>query len=60
MYQKIKEIAKSKKISINQIEKTLGISQGSLCKWGEVKPSFDKVAGVAKILEVPIEELING
>lgn len=60
MYQKIKEIAKSKNISINQIETTLGIAQGSLCKWGKVKPSFDKVVDVAKMLDVSIEELIEG
>lgn len=59
MYKKIKKIAKSKKISINQIELTLGIAQGSLCKWNEVKPSYDKVLGVAKILGVSVEELVS-
>lgn len=57
LYQKIKEIAKEKKIPIYKIEEQLEIAQGSICKWGSISPSYDKVVGVAKILGISVEEL---
>lgn len=36
-----------------------GISQGSICKWDDVKPSFDKVVKVAKLLGIDIKELTD-
>ena len=34
MYDKIKNICKKKKITISKLEEDLGLSQGSVCKWG--------------------------
>lgn len=59
LYQKIKAIAKNKKIPIYKIEEELKIAKGSICKWGDVSPSYDKVVGVAKILNISVEELTN-
>lgn len=59
LYEIIKAIAKEKKIPIYKIEEELGIAQGSLCKWNEIKPSYDKVVNVAAILDVSVEELVN-
>ena len=54
LYEKIKAIAREKKIPIYKIEEELGISQGSICKWNEIKPSYDKVLRVAQILDVSV------
>lgn len=59
LYQKIKVIAKEKGIAISEIERKCKFSQGSICKWNEVNPSFDKVVSVAECLEIPISELAN-
>ena len=59
MYGRIKSIAKEKGIPIYKIEDELGISRGSICKWNTVKPSYDKVVGVSKILGVPIDEIVG-
>lgn len=59
LYQNIKSIADSKKISIRKIEIDTGIVLGSIYHWDEIKPSVDKVAKVAKYLGVTVEELIK-
>lgn len=59
LYTNIKKISKDKKIPVYVIEEKLNLARGSICKWNSVNPSFDKVVGVAQILGVSIEELIN-
>lgn len=59
LYKTIKHLAKSKKIPIYKIERELDISQGSICKWDKVKPSYDKICGVASILGVSVEEIVS-
>jgi len=58
MYEKIKEICKGRKITISKLEEDLGISQGSVCKWGVISPSVDKVKKVADYLGVDINKLL--
>lgn len=60
LYNRIKTLADSKKISILQIERECGITPSSIYHWNEVKPSYDKVVSVARFLEVSIEELLSG
>lgn len=57
IYQNIKSIADSKKISIRKIEQETGITLGSIYHWDEVKPSVDKVLKVANYLGTTVEEL---
>lgn len=59
IYQNIKKIAGEKRISIRKIEQEAEITPSSIYHWNEVKPSVDKVAKVAKVLEVSIEELLE-
>lgn len=59
IYQNIKAIADAKNISIRKIEKDTGIVLGSIYHWDDIKPSVDKVAKVAKYLDVTIEELLK-
>lgn len=56
---KVKELAKSKRIPIYKIEEECGFAQGSISRWNEINPSFDKVVKVANLLEVPISSLVE-
>ena len=58
LYDKIKEVAKSKRIPIYKIEEDCGFAQGSMCKWNDISPSWDKVKKVADYLNISITELI--
>ena len=59
IYQNIKSIAASQKVSIRKIEQDTGITLGSIYHWNDVKPSVDKVAKVANYLGVTVEELLK-
>lgn len=59
IYQNIKSIADSQKVSIRKIEQDTGITLGSIYHWNDVKPSVDKVAKVANYLGVTVEELLK-
>ena len=59
IYQNIKSIADSQKVSIRKIEQGTGITLGSIYHWNDVKPSVDKVVKVANYLGVTVEELLK-
>ena len=59
IYQNIKSIADSQKVSMRKIEQDTGITLGSIYHWNDVKPSVDKVAKVANYLGVTVEELLK-
>nr|DAH45877.1 MAG TPA: regulatory protein/DNA complex-sensing repressor [Bacteriophage sp.]DAK81747.1 MAG TPA: Regulatory protein [Bacteriophage sp.]DAR48764.1 MAG TPA: Regulatory protein [Bacteriophage sp.] len=59
IYQNIKSIADSQKVSIRKIEQDTGITLGSIYHWNDVKPSVDKVVKVANYLGVTVEELLK-
>ena len=48
LYDKIKEVAKTKSLSIYRIERDLGYSNGSLRKWNNSIPSATSLKKVAK------------
>lgn len=59
IYQNIKSIADSQKVSIRKIEQDTGITLGSIYHWNDVKPSVDKVVKVANYLGVTVEDLLD-
>ena len=59
IYQNIKSIADSQKVSIRKIEQDTGITLGSIYHWNDVKPSVDKVVKFANYLGVTVEELLK-
>ena len=59
LYNNVKEIAKSKGVPIYKIEEDLNFSSGSICKWNEIKPSYDKVVAVSNYLGVLVEDLVK-
>lgn len=47
-------------ISINKLEKEAGITRGSIAKWDDHAPSYDKVKKVADYFGVTVEYLLHG
>ena len=60
MYNKVKEIADKKNISIAELERMAGLSNGTIGKWRDGKNGvrFESVKAVAGALGVKIEALI--
>lgn len=59
IYDNIVKKAKEKKLSINSIEKKLGLGIGSICKWNSVSPTVKNLRAVAKTLECSIDDLLE-
>lgn len=59
LYEKIKELAKEKKVSIRQIEEKLHFGNGTLNRWRTITPSIDKVQKVADYFNVSIDYLLD-
>lgn len=57
--QNIKKICEEKGLSIAQLEKAAGLSNGAICKWNISIPKVDKLKMVADYLEVTVDELIR-
>ena len=60
IYERIKELADKKGISINALEDKLNISRGSLCKIDKHKPSSEKVSKLAKELDTTSDYILTG
>ena len=59
IYDKIKEVCKSKGVSVTPVERKAGLSNGAISKWNDVSPTVDKLNAVAKVLKVKIDTLLN-
>lgn len=55
IYDNIRTICEKKNISIKQVERELGFSNSSICKWNECEPSVWKVQKVADYLGVTMK-----
>ncbi|WYJ90206.1 hypothetical protein A5888_001934 [Enterococcus sp. 9E7_DIV0242] len=55
--QRIKELAFEKGISLAEIERSAGLSSGSITKWDKSSPSTDKLLKVATYLHVSMDYL---
>lgn len=58
-FDKVKALAAQKEMSYNKLEREAGLPRNSICKWASSTPSVDKVAAVAKVLDVSIDELMK-
>lgn len=59
MYEKIKLICKSKKVTISQLERDLGFAKGYISKLNNSSPSFERVQKIADYLNVSIKNFIE-
>lgn len=55
----IKDLAAQKKISVAELERTLGFGNGSISKWNKQSPSADKLKKVADYFGVTIDYLLG-
>lgn len=55
----IKDLAAQKKISVAELERTLGFGNGSISKWNKQSPSADKLKKVADYFGVSVDYLLD-
>ncbi len=60
MYDRIKELCKSKAINTEKLEAELGFSNGTINKWDTSRPSVDKLKAVADYFNVSMEYIMTG
>ena len=60
MYQRIKEMAKAKGLSIKALERAAGLRNGAISKWNGTRgPTISSLKPVANVLGVTVDELIK-
>ena len=59
MYQKIKDLCEKNNISVYYLEKELGLSTGSVCKWEKSIPRADTLSKVANYFGVSINYFLK-
>lgn len=59
VYEIVKKIADEKDMSIREIEQMSGIGNGTIGKWRTNSPRLDSLKAVAKVLGVPISDLLG-
>ena len=59
LYQKIRELALLKGVSIAELERSLDFANGSLKKWGKQSPSSERLKLVADYFEVTTDYLLG-
>ena len=60
MYERIKELCRTREITIADLEKTLGFGTRTIYNWTSHAPSVDKVIAVAEYFGVSIDYLVTG
>lgn len=55
----IKNLCKQNNITLGQMEKEVGLSQGLVSKWKDKTPSLDKIIDIADYFHVSIDEVIG-
>lgn len=58
IYQRIKDLANEKNISIRELESTLKLANGTVSKW-QNRANTEKLQKVADFFEVPIDSLLK-
>lgn len=60
LYENIKQLCRQKHMTVFDLEKAAGLPFNTITRWGKTAPAFDKVAKVADVLEVTLDELVKG
>ena len=55
----IKKLCKNNNITVTQLEKEVGMSQGLVSKWKDKVPSLDKIIDIADYFHVTIDEVVG-
>ncbi|HJA92098.1 MAG TPA: helix-turn-helix domain-containing protein [Candidatus Eisenbergiella merdipullorum] len=60
LYERIRDIAKSKGFSVNRLEQELGFARSSISKFNRNTPSAEKIQQIADFLNVSVDYILNG
>ena len=60
MYERIKMLCKQNGTNITTLERELGFAKGSICKWENHEPSYERVKMIADRFHVSVEYIKNG
>ncbi|NBJ71012.1 MULTISPECIES: helix-turn-helix transcriptional regulator [Clostridia] len=59
LVEKIKNLCKEKKITVAELERQTGISNGQIRKWDDSTPGVDKLKKVADYFDVSVDYLLG-
>lgn len=57
MVEQIKALCAANNTNIKSLEKELGFGNGTIRRWDERKPSYDRIESVARRFGVPVSDL---
>lgn len=60
LYENIRDIAKTKGLSVNRLEQELGFARSSINKFNKNTPSVEKLQQIAERLNVTVDNLMMG
>lgn len=60
LYENIRDIAKTRGLSINRLEQELGFARSSINKFNKNTPSVEKLQQIAERLDVTVDNLMTG
>mgnify|MGYP002865025599 CR=1 FL=1 len=58
VYERIKSLCKEKRYNIHQLEKAVGLGNGTIAGWQKYSPNVDNLKKVADFFEVPVDFFI--
>lgn len=59
LYEKIKARCSELGISVAEVERRAGLSNGSISKWDKSMPQADSLFNVARVLKTTVEKLLK-
>ena len=60
VFERIEELRKAKNVSQGKLEKELGFSNGSISKWRNSTPTYERLQKVAEYFGVTVDYLMTG
>ena len=59
IYDNVKELADNNNLTIRQVELKAELGNGTIARWKKSKPSVVTLLKVAKVFNVPLEDLLD-
>ena len=57
--EKIRILCKDRGMTLAELERTIGLGNGTIRRWSEHSPRVDNVKQVADFFEVPVDDLLR-
>lgn len=59
LYDRIKARCSEMGLTVAEVERRAGLSNGSISKWGKSMPQADRLNAVAKVLKTTVDKLLK-